>query len=127
VRIIQVCWIGETKLEPAIVSVTTIPQVVGFTSTIALIISWLHGDLPGGRATSEIIATPRRLLLMLAGSPDGLSEPVLLVYGFGTQLIASPVNDGLATAQAKRVRQGGRAIILVRIRMTEDGQQALGS
>ena len=62
---------------------------------------------------NRVLSTRRRALLMLAGSPDGLTEPVLLLHRFTTELIAALIDDGLA-----QPTEDGR------IRITERGLQA---
>jgi hypothetical protein len=62
---------------------------------------------------NRVPSTRRRALLMLAGSPDGLTEPVLLLHGFTTGLIAAFIDDGLA----QPTKDG-------RIRITDRGLQA---
>jgi hypothetical protein len=61
---------------------------------------------------NRVPSTRRRALLMLAGSADGLSEPVFLLHGFTSDLIAALIDDGLA----QRTEDG-------RIRITARGLQ----
>jgi hypothetical protein len=63
---------------------------------------------------------------MLAGSPHGVTEDLLvLTHGFDSDMIADLVHGGLATAQRETVRAGGQSVEVVRIRITEAGRQAL--
>ena|SRR5215475_14194269 len=62
---------------------------------------------------NRVPSTRRRALLMLAGSPDGLTEPVLLLHGFTAELMAAFIDDGLAQS----TKDG-------RIRITDRGLQA---
>jgi hypothetical protein len=62
---------------------------------------------------NRVPSTCRRALLMLAGSPDGLTEPVLLLHGFTAELMAAFIDDGLAQS----TKDGG-------IRITDRGLQA---
>ena len=72
-----------------------------------------------------MLPTRRRALIMLAGSPDGVTEPVLLAHGFTTELLAALINAGLATAHADRVGAGGREITVTRVKISDVGRKAL--
>jgi hypothetical protein len=50
----------------------------------------------------------RRALELLAGSPDGCTEAILLAHGFPVGLLAKLIDAGLATAHAERMMVGGR-------------------
>jgi hypothetical protein len=67
----------------------------------------------------------RRLLELLAASPDGCNEPLLAAHGFPNDLIVGVVRTGLATANAERVFAGGREVVVSRLRITDAGRQAL--
>jgi hypothetical protein len=67
----------------------------------------------------------RRALALLAGSPDGAPEAVLLAHGFKLDLLVDLVRDGLATATADRMRAGKREMEITRVRITEEGRRAL--
>jgi hypothetical protein len=45
----------------------------------------------------------RRALELLAASPDGYTEALMLAHGFSTDMMAELVNAGLATATSERV------------------------
>jgi hypothetical protein len=65
-------------------------------------------------------------LELLAASPDGATEAILLAHGFTIDLlVVELVRAGLATAKAKRVVAGGRAMEIARVRITEAGRRAL--
>jgi hypothetical protein len=51
----------------------------------------------------------REALRMLAGSPDGCTESILLTHGFGTGTLRELVRDGFATAERRTVRAGAAA------------------
>jgi hypothetical protein len=53
-------------------------------------------DLSSIQGSVMTPSTRRRALLTLAGSAGGLTEPVLLLHGFTTALIATLIDDGLA-------------------------------
>jgi hypothetical protein len=67
----------------------------------------------------------RRALALLAASPDGTTEAILLAHGFSTEMIVELIRDGLANAQAERVTASGRAIEVTRVRITDAGRRAL--
>jgi hypothetical protein len=70
-------------------------------------------------------ATRRRALELLAASPDGATEAILLAHGFTIDLLVELVRAGLATAKAERVMAGGRTIEVANVRITEAGRRAL--
>jgi hypothetical protein len=57
----------------------------------------------------------RRALQVLAGSPDGTTEAVMLAHGFTVALLAELVRDGLTTAHEDRIRAGGRMMQVTRV------------
>jgi hypothetical protein len=65
----------------------------------------------------------RRALKLLAVSRNGCTEAVMLAHGFPVPLLVELVRSGLATATAERVVVGGRAVEVVRARITEAGQR----
>ncbi len=71
---------------------------------------------------------PRRtleLLDLLAISPHGATEALLVrAHGFNSDMIADLIRVGLATAECETVT-GARPAEVVRIRITEAGQDAL--
>jgi hypothetical protein len=67
----------------------------------------------------------RQALELLAVDQRGLAEALLLTYGFTRDLLAGLVYTGLATAQQQTVKAGGKAMRVVRIRITEAGRRAL--
>ena len=70
--------------------------------------------------------SPRRALLLLATSPHGTNEALLvLVHGLKRQMLAGLVRAGLAAAEREVVNAGGRPVEVVRIRITNDGRKAL--
>ena len=66
-----------------------------------------------------------RALTLLASSPDGATETMLLAHGFTANLIAELVDAGLATAASQRLGAAGREITIIRVRITDAGRQAL--
>lgn len=69
----------------------------------------------------------RRALELLAVDQRGLTETLLLTYGFTRGMLASLVRTRLATAQRQTVKAGGKPIEVVRIRITEAGRDALAA
>jgi hypothetical protein len=71
-------------------------------------------------------ATRRRALELLAASPDGCTEAIILAQGFTTDFLVDLVRAGLATAQTERAVVGARSVQVTRIRITDAGRRALG-
>jgi len=67
----------------------------------------------------------RRVLTVLAVSPDGCTEAILLAHGFTFVQLTKVVRAGLATAKGERMMAGKRAMEVTRVRITEAGRQAL--
>jgi hypothetical protein len=67
----------------------------------------------------------RRALRLLAGSPLGVTEAIMLAHGFTIDLLVDLVHEGLATATPETVHAGKRAIEVVRVRITDAGRLAL--
>jgi hypothetical protein len=66
-----------------------------------------------------------RALSLLAGSPHGCTEAIMLAHGFTTKLLVDLVRDGLATAAPGIMYAGKRPITVTRLRITDIGRQAL--
>lgn len=67
----------------------------------------------------------RRALELLASSPDGRTEAILLAHGTTTALMVELVRSGLATAQTERVVASGLKLEFARVRITEAGRRSL--
>jgi hypothetical protein len=63
-----------------------------------------------------------RALTLLAGSPQGVSVPILLTAGFQLDQLASLVRHGLATVERSGRRQKDAKLL----RITYAGRQAIG-
>ena len=50
----------------------------------------------------------RRALELLAASPDGCSEAIMLAHGFTVDFLGDLIRTGMATRQTERVVAGGR-------------------
>jgi hypothetical protein len=75
----------------------------------------------------RLSAEARRALELLAGSLDGVNEPLLLAHGFSRQLLAGFVRSGLATWHHKTMRAGGRTIEVNYMMITAAGRNALAA
>jgi DNA-binding PadR family transcriptional regulator len=67
----------------------------------------------------------REALRMLAGSPGGCTESIVLAHGFGIGTLHDLVRDGLATAERRNVRAGHRRIEVTWLTITDAGRAAL--
>jgi hypothetical protein len=67
----------------------------------------------------------RRALELLASSPDGCSEAIMLARGFTVEQMDELVHAGLATTNAERVAMVGRTIEVAKMRITEAGRSTL--
>jgi hypothetical protein len=67
----------------------------------------------------------RRALELLAASPDGCTEAIMLAHGFPVPLLVDLCIAGLASATLERMVAGGRPVEVVRIKITEAGRKAI--
>jgi hypothetical protein len=70
----------------------------------------------------------RRALELLAGSPDGMTEAMLLAHDFrvdDVDMLVDLIRAGLATAKIERMIDGDRPID-TRVRITDAGRRSLG-
>jgi hypothetical protein len=67
----------------------------------------------------------RRLLSMLAESPDGCTDALLVAHGFAFDLMARLVRERLATATPERTFAAGNPIEVTKFRITDAGRRAL--
>jgi hypothetical protein len=72
---------------------------------------------------------PRRtleLLSLLAGSPHGATEALLVrAHGFDRDMVAGLVRGGLATAECETMKAGANPVEVVRLRITAAGRKAI--
>jgi hypothetical protein len=83
---------------------------------------------PGRRAILASMAIPfdqREALRMLAGSPNGSTESILLTHGFAIGMLHALVSSGLATAERRTVPAGRELIEVQLMTITDAGRQAL--
>jgi hypothetical protein len=66
----------------------------------------------------------REALRVLAGSPVGSTESIVLAHGFGIGTLHDLVRDGLATAERRNVRAGQRRIEVTWMTVTDAGRPA---
>jgi hypothetical protein len=68
-----------------------------------------------------------RALELLAASPDGCTEAIMLAHGFTVELMVELINAGFATAKAERMVAGRKSIEVARMRITEAGRSVLSA
>jgi hypothetical protein len=64
-------------------------------------------------------------LRMLAGSPGGCTESILLAHGFAIGTLHDLVDSGLATSERRTVCTGQRMIEVTWLAITDAGRAAL--
>jgi hypothetical protein len=67
----------------------------------------------------------RRPLQLLAGSPHGATEAIMLAHGFTVETLGRLVLDGLATATPGTVNAASQPIKVTWLTITDVGRQAL--
>ncbi len=67
----------------------------------------------------------RQLLELLADSPKGASEALLLARGFSRAAIVDLLHAGSVTITPERTLAAERPVHLTRVRITEVGRRAL--
>lgn len=65
-----------------------------------------------------------RALLLLARSPNGCSEALLMAHGFPAEMLEEVVTMGLANASPEEMRIARRRRKVVCFRITEAGRKA---
>jgi hypothetical protein len=66
-----------------------------------------------------------RALRLLAGSPLGVTEAIMLAHGFTIEMLDALVRDGLATTEQPEMRAGGQPIKVIWLTITDIGRLAL--
>jgi hypothetical protein len=70
----------------------------------------------------------RRALVLLAGcSTAGCTEAVMLLHGFTADQLAELVRAGFVATTVECVVGGAQTVEVIRLKITEAGQQALGN
>jgi len=67
----------------------------------------------------------RRALELLAASPDGCTEALMVANGFSVELLLELMRDGLASAHPERMVADGTIMEVARVKITDNGRQAL--
>ena len=67
----------------------------------------------------------RRALELLAASPDGCSEAIMLAHGFTVDFLVDLIRTGMATTRTERVVAGGKTIEVARVRITDLGRRTV--
>jgi hypothetical protein len=74
----------------------------------------------------NLTAEQHSVLQMLADNTHGLTADLLTsVYHFDREMVANLVDTELAAAQYRTGKAGGEIIEVVRLRITENGREAL--
>jgi hypothetical protein len=68
---------------------------------------------------------PRRALRLLARSPNGCTEAIMLAHGFEVATIDKLVLDGLAKVEAHNTMAGRQRMKVVWMQITEAGRRAI--
>jgi hypothetical protein len=69
----------------------------------------------------------RRALLLLARSPNGCTEALLMAHGFEVAMLGKLVLDGFALATPHETRAGSRPMIVVWITISPAGRKAIAT
>jgi hypothetical protein len=84
-----------------------------------------------GATRRQIVVTPSlsrnhvRALRVLAGSPPGCTEAVMLAHGFTSELLNELIMRGMASASAGQMMVAGRVMQVIRLRITAAGRKAI--
>jgi len=70
-------------------------------------------------------ANARRALEMLADDPRGFPETVLVAHGITDDLLRMLIRARLVSGQIETASVDGRAVEVIRLKITEAGRQAL--
>jgi hypothetical protein len=68
-------------------------------------------------------AAQRRALQLIASSPFGTTETIMVANGFRRRMLANLIRAGLATAHRENIKTGSQSV--GRLRITEAGRRAL--
>jgi hypothetical protein len=84
---------------------------------------------PSHQRSRKRIPNPdrRRALELLASSPDGCTEGLMVANGFTVELLLELVRTGLASAHAERRIVDGKMTEVARVGITDEGRRLLGS
>ncbi len=86
---------------------------------------WPPPRRPSTRRTNRIVpAYGHRALKLLASSPDGCTDVLMLAHGVAAETIAALVRAGLASATTDTLMTGDRLVDVVRVQITDAGRAA---
>jgi hypothetical protein len=74
---------------------------------------------------SKLSDEQRRALQLLARSPNGCTEALMMAHGFEGAMLGKLVVDGLALATPHHTQAGHRKMIVVWISITTAGRKAI--
>jgi hypothetical protein len=74
---------------------------------------------------NRLIADQRRALKLLANSPHGMTEALLLAHSFQHEMMTELVLAGLATVASEILSAGGMTMAVERYRITDAGRNAI--
>jgi hypothetical protein len=78
-------------------------------------------------AMVELSAEQRRALQLLARSPNGCTEALMMAHGFPMDMLGKLVLDGLAVAMDHSTMAGRRRIKVTWLRITEAGRKEIAA
>jgi hypothetical protein len=73
----------------------------------------------------RLTAEQRRALQLLASSPLGTTEAIMLAHGFTRRTLGGLVRAGLAKAQRETIKAGSHPIEVGHVRITNAGRRML--
>jgi hypothetical protein len=71
-------------------------------------------------------ATRRRALELLAASPGGCTEAIMVAHGFAVEQMVELIRAGLASVKSERMMAGTHPIMVAQVRITEAGRRVQG-
>jgi hypothetical protein len=72
-----------------------------------------------------LLPDQRGALRVLAGSPLGSTQSIMMAHGFGIETLNVLLRNGLATSERRSVRAGERMIMVTRLAITDAGRRAI--
>jgi hypothetical protein len=76
-------------------------------------------------AIAKLSDEQRRALRLLARSPNGCTEAILLAHGFELAMLGKLAFDGFANVEAHETMAGSRRMKVYWLQITEAGRQAI--
>jgi hypothetical protein len=67
----------------------------------------------------------RRALQLLARSPNGCAEALMMAHGFESAMLTDLLSHGLARADIHNMRAGDRPMLVVWMQITAAGRKAI--